>query len=102
MIRRPPRSTRFPYTTLFRSVKPNYIPSVPRIFEKLYTLAQQQLSPEEIALIRIAGGEMHGLAGRGLPADPQSPRRHFTHAHLPLAASLLQEKTQLTSQSIGS
>ena len=29
-------------------VKPTYLPSVPRIFEKLYTLAQQQLSAEEL------------------------------------------------------
>src|SRR3712207_7136077 len=31
MIRRPPRSTLFPYTTLFRSgVAPDHVPSVPR------------------------------------------------------------------------
>src|SRR5258708_13602077 len=29
MIRRPPRSTLFPYTTLFRSIQRNPIPSMP-------------------------------------------------------------------------
>src|ERR1039457_7432929 len=29
MIRRPPRSTLFPYTTLFRSIKPFYIDKYP-------------------------------------------------------------------------
>src|SRR5256885_12350627 len=29
MIRRPPRSTLFPYTTLFRSIKTSYVESVP-------------------------------------------------------------------------
>ena len=33
-------------------VHPTYLPSVPRIFEKLFTLAQQQLSEEEITAIR--------------------------------------------------
>src|SRR4051794_28898398 len=33
-------------------VKPTYLPSVPRIFEKLYTLAQQQLTPAELETIR--------------------------------------------------
>src|SRR2546427_2179560 len=32
MIRRPPRSTLFPYTTLFRSVQNNIQSGIPRIF----------------------------------------------------------------------
>jgi long-chain acyl-CoA synthetase len=52
-------------------VKPTYLPSVPRIFEKLFTLAQSQLPAEEIALIRTVGGEIRTLevAGKEVPQD---------------------------------
>jgi long-chain acyl-CoA synthetase len=52
-------------------VKPTYLPSVPRIFEKLYTLAQTQLPPEEIELIRTVGGRIRDLevAGQQVPQE---------------------------------
>src|SRR3712207_8636877 len=41
MIRRPPRSTLFPYTTLFRSeFRPTFVLAVPRVFEKVYNGAK--------------------------------------------------------------
>src|SRR3712207_9481037 len=41
MIRRPPRSTLFPYTTLFRSeFRPTFVLAVPRVFEKVYNSAK--------------------------------------------------------------
>ena len=58
-------------------VKPTYLPSVPRIFEKLYTLAQQQLTPEELETIRTVGGEIQDLEVRGEPV-PQELRDRFT------------------------
>jgi long-chain acyl-CoA synthetase len=52
-------------------VKPTYLPSVPRIFEKLYTLAQTQLPAEEIELIRTVGGQIRDLevAGKDVPQE---------------------------------
>jgi long-chain acyl-CoA synthetase len=52
-------------------VKPTYLPSVPRIFEKLYTLAQTQLPAEEIELIRTVGGRIRDLevAGQEVPQE---------------------------------
>src|SRR4051812_7792388 len=52
-------------------VKPTYLPSVPRIFEKLYTLAQTQLPAEEIELIRTVGGKIRDLevAGEEVPQE---------------------------------
>jgi long-chain acyl-CoA synthetase len=52
-------------------VKPTYLPSVPRIFEKLYTLAQTQLPAEEIELIRTVGGKIRDLevAGKDVPQE---------------------------------
>ncbi|MFL5845803.1 MAG: AMP-dependent synthetase/ligase [Solirubrobacteraceae bacterium] len=66
-------------------VKPTYLPSVPRIFEKLFTLAQGQLSPEEILTIRTVGGQMQDLLARGeqVPQEledqfaPVAPKAEF-------------------------
>jgi long-chain acyl-CoA synthetase len=57
-------------------VKPTYFPSVPRIFEKLYTLAQQQLTPDELATIRTVGGRIRDLEVRG-EAVPDELREQF-------------------------
>jgi long-chain acyl-CoA synthetase len=52
-------------------VHPTYLPSVPRIFEKIYTLAQQQLSADELELIRTVGGEIQDklIRGEAVPAE---------------------------------
>jgi long-chain acyl-CoA synthetase len=52
-------------------VKPTYLPSVPRIFEKLYTMAQGNLQPEQIEAIRKIGGKVKDLevAGEPIPED---------------------------------
>jgi long-chain acyl-CoA synthetase len=57
-------------------VKPTYLPSVPRIFEKLYTLAQKQLTPEEIETIRSLGGRIQDLEVAGEPV-PEDLREEF-------------------------
>jgi long-chain acyl-CoA synthetase len=57
-------------------VKPTYLPSVPRIFEKLYTLAQQQLTPSELDTIRTVGGRIQDLEVHGEPV-PQELRDEF-------------------------
>ncbi|HEX8084598.1 MAG TPA: AMP-binding protein [Solirubrobacteraceae bacterium] len=48
-------------------VKPTYLPSVPRIFEKLFTMAQGNLQPEQIQAIREIGGRVKDLEVRGEP-----------------------------------
>src|SRR3954447_23158102 len=66
-------------------VKPTYLPSVPRIFEKLYTLAQGQLSPEELRGIREIGGRVRDLEqpGAEIPSElaaqwaPLQPKADF-------------------------
>jgi long-chain acyl-CoA synthetase len=57
-------------------VKPTYLPSVPRIFEKLYTLAQQQLTEQELDTIRTVGGRIQDLEVRGEPV-PDDLRAEF-------------------------
>jgi long-chain acyl-CoA synthetase len=66
-------------------VRPTYLPSVPRIFEKLYTLAQGQLPAEELEAIRRVGGRVRDLelAGQPIPDDlaeqwaPLQPKADF-------------------------
>jgi len=66
-------------------VKPTYLPSVPRIFEKLFTLAQGQLAADEIEQIRTVGGQIRDLEARGeeVPDDlreqfaPLAPKAEF-------------------------
>ena len=51
--------------------KPTYLPSVPRIFEKIHALAQKMLPVEEIDLLRTVGGRIHDLQATGeeVPAE---------------------------------
>ena len=52
-------------------VKPTYLPSVPRIFEKLYTKAQELIPKEQIEAIREVGGPLRDaeVAGSEPPAE---------------------------------
>jgi long-chain acyl-CoA synthetase len=54
-----------------REVGPTLLPSVPRIFEKLFTVAQGRFTPEEIKLVREVGGKIEDLKIQGLdvPAE---------------------------------
>src|SRR5256885_11877376 len=61
MIRRPPRSTLFPYTTLFRSlldVNNIYVSAVNHEFDALEYL--QAIPPERVQQMHLAGHENHG------------------------------------------
>ncbi len=69
-------------------VKPTYLPSVPRIFEKLFTLAQSQLAAQEIEQIREVGGSIQDLVvhGQEVPDDlrrrfePLAPKAEFVRS----------------------
>src|SRR5438876_6550625 len=76
MIRRPPRSTLFPYTTLFRSV-----------------LSIMPYADEGDA-VRIANDSPYGLAGGVWSADPQRSEEHTSELQSPvhLVCRLLLEK----------
>jgi long-chain acyl-CoA synthetase len=56
-------------------VKPTYFPSVPRIFEKIYTLANSVGDPEEIKQAVELGFKVRQLqeAGEQIPAELQAP-----------------------------
>src|SRR3712207_7037826 len=89
MIRRPPRSTLFPYTTLFRSAR----------------LAADRAEDPSRVHRRGRGGEReHGVAGVGVPRldraggrvhgqDRKSTRLNSSHANISYAVFCLKKKT---------
>jgi long-chain acyl-CoA synthetase len=60
-------------------VKPTYLPSVPRIFEKLYTLVSQNVDPEMLHKVREVGGRYHDLeiAGQPIPDELRQAYEQF-------------------------
>src|SRR3712207_8490455 len=86
MIRRPPRSTLFPYTTLFRSLL-----AVVVIFTAI--VAGHQLTPF-VALLTVTGLVLFGaLQTRRLPIlDRKSTRLNSSHANISYAVFCLKKK----------
>src|SRR3989442_3955126 len=92
MIRRPPRSTLFPYTTLFRSllhVTQTPIEVAPTALGKGTTLAQ--LTYLVLALVLIAfQKDVHQLMP--LLADRKSTRLNSSHVRISYAVFCLKKK----------
>src|SRR2546422_7513892 len=83
MIRRPPRSTLFPYTTLFRSVRE----------------AQRGLGPSAAAVARLRRpgpdaqrGGSGGVSRRGALGDRKSTRLNSSHGYISYAVFCLKKK----------
>src|SRR3712207_8283721 len=87
MIRRPPRSTLFPYTTLFRSPVARH--DLDLAVDPTVVLVQQA------ALLRLrvrrARGERHG--GGHDPRDRKSTRLNSSHANISYAVFCLKKNT---------
>ena len=52
-------------------VRPTYLPSVPRIFEKLYTLVTGQVDPDTVAKATAVGRQVRELELAGEPVPPE-------------------------------
>src|SRR2546430_6013678 len=75
MIRRPPRSTLFPYTTLFRSVS-----------------RQDLLLPGAGRALRRSNGELSGVGRGGVGRDRKSTRLNSSHSQISYAVFCLKQK----------
>src|ERR1035438_7545854 len=64
MIRRPPRSTLFPYTTLFRSVQPSVSPDA--LYKQGLALEEQGSVAKAVKLYQQAGRQGNGPAAKKL------------------------------------
>src|SRR3712207_7282220 len=90
MIRRPPRSTLFPYTTLFRSEL--LVGEVERAAAQLRgvaVLVDHQLTGLGHAAIDAVGG---GRGGQPAGGDRESTRLNFSHAKISYAVLCLKKK----------
>src|SRR2546422_1295612 len=79
MIRRPPRSTLFPYTTLFRSGEDNKILEVVR---KGYSLNGKVIRPAQVV-----------VGKKNPPEDRKSTRLNSSHGYISYAVFCLKKKT---------
>src|SRR2546427_6756943 len=101
MIRRPPRSTLFPYTTLFRSLVPEVAPAVLHPFEIAHrhpTRVRQDVGDHEHALVLedlVGGG--HGGAVGSL-ADRSEEHTSELQSQSNLVCRLLLEKKKKLNQ----
>src|SRR2546422_8019495 len=79
MIRRPPRSTLFPYTTLFRSLEARF--------------SLQDPQRRQVVLDLLEGGEHRLAVRRGQPGDRKRTRLNSSHGYISYAVfSLKKEK----------
>src|SRR3712207_7010228 len=99
MIRRPPRSTLFPYTTLFRSrrrARDGPRRRVPLAVARRVGSPDRALDPGRIA--RVHAGQRLEL-GEALGQDRKSTRLNSSHANISYAVFCLKKNTFLTRRS---
>src|SRR3712207_7453187 len=93
MIRRPPRSTLFPYTTLFRSHAAGQRPRGPRLTGALAHLLQRLVQPRPGHPARVAEAHLHHAADLLLGRDRKSTRLNSSHANISYAVFCLKKRT---------
>src|SRR5256885_6584826 len=88
MIRRPPRSTLFPYTTLFRSIRP-ILSFAAEHFLRTYATVDHRTGASPLAFVkRRSGGEF--------VADRKSTRLNSSHLVISYAVFCLKKKNPAT------
>src|SRR3712207_9166263 len=101
MIRRPPRSTLFPYTTLFRSLSACQFgitlaslgigflgePAVAELIEPVLggAVAEDVALPISIAIAYVLVTALHITLGEQVPKDRKSTRLNSSHANISYA-----------------
>src|SRR3712207_7744485 len=90
MIRRPPRSTLFPYTTLFRSRSTLPAPSYPLVREVLDNGLRVLLAPDRSSPV-VAVAVYYDVGIRSEP-DRKSTRLNSSHANISYAVFCLKKK----------
>src|SRR3712207_8635954 len=102
MIRRPPRSTHFPYTTLFRSPVGDLVPVALAALDRGGTLAVAGIHLTDIPVLRYQDHLFQERQLRSVTAntradgeDRKSTRLNSSHANISYAGFCLKKKTPL-------
>src|SRR3712207_8412032 len=99
MIRRPPRSTLFPYTTLFRSPLPSTAPLQAHTSTDTDEL---DTGPTDRDEAEQEPQEIEGAQGIEQPGDRKSTRLNSSHANTSYAVFCLKKKNRTSpSSSLG-
>src|SRR3712207_7170570 len=93
MIRRPPRSTLFPYTTLFRSIT-ELVGALERFDDVRAQVLQGQRALHALGLFPVV------LGGFALARDRKSTRLNSSHANISYAVFCLKKKNKLPPASL--
>src|SRR3712207_6886979 len=94
MIRRPPRSTLFPYTTLFRS---------PQMQTLLPSQGNHRLNAKKAQQLGVDVCKAHigqGVRSPKLKSDRKSTRLNSSHANISYAVFCLKKKTTPTNPTL--
>src|SRR3712207_7720785 len=96
MIRRPPRSTLLPYTTLFRSKVSEAIEAVTRVAHHLAGLADVAELLGQLQQTHFGADDLlvscHGRCPLHAEADRKSTRLNSSHANISYAVFCLKKK----------
>src|SRR5690242_20757833 len=95
MIRRPPRSTLFPYTTLFRSIQDHVMGNIGSRHTLESLAAVVGMSPRNLArhFVRATGITPHEFIERArVDADRKSTRLNSSHMSISYAVFCLKKK----------
>src|SRR2546427_9059287 len=98
MIRRPPRSTLFPYTTLFRSRAAGDDPSLASIAARAPLDVSASAARKASNRRRVTGADR--AAGAREPGDLKSTRLNSSHSQISYAVYCLKKKKKKKTRTI--
>src|SRR3712207_7597492 len=98
MIRRPPRSTLFPYTTLFRSPGSRYEFELTATDSAGNSAIEKKTVNPRLVQVTIASTP----AGAGSTLDRKSTRLNSSHANISYAVFCLKKKKKITHRQCAS
>src|SRR3989449_7324466 len=102
MIRRPPRSTLFPYTTLFRSLVVISVlvlarTVVPRALAEILKTRSRELFLIAVILVGTLTALGTAAAGASLALDRKSTRLNSSHGYISYAVFCLKKKKKIAT-----
>src|SRR2546426_5073461 len=101
MIRRPPRSTLFPYTTLFRSASKEELGRVAAYKSQLASLNRElAVYVKQLSTLPAAVGDQNSPTGICTQPDRKSTRLNSSHLVISYAVFCLKKKKSARFESI--